>query len=414
MSNRHSIFGGSTATRWLNCPGSVALIATVPPLPESPYAAEGTRAHQLAAHCLENGYHNVFAGGEDAPDDMAAAVQTYLDAVYAEMAKAPDAELYVETTFAFSQVGDGAEVYGSNDAIVYTPSTKRLAVFDYKHGVGVSVDAEDNPQLKFYAAGAYLSNPSWKVREVELVIVQPRARDADEAGAIKRWPLDTVELLGFTGEIDGGVKAAKDVIANYSVSSPLFSETLKTGSWCRWCDAAAICPLKASEALKAMTLHYADITDMSPERLPTTEQLAAAANPQRIADILKGIDILQAWANQVQEFAEAHLLAGTMEIPGWKVVEKIGRRKWIAADDQIAGYLGAVFGLAEDDIRPRKLVTLTEVEKQLKSLKEAKEDIDAFMLKFTIKESSGLTIAPATDRREAVNAAEKSFSGVNL
>jgi hypothetical protein len=37
-----TIVGGSTASRVINCPGSVALVAKMPPRPSSSYADEGT------------------------------------------------------------------------------------------------------------------------------------------------------------------------------------------------------------------------------------------------------------------------------------------------------------------------------------------------------------------------------------
>ena len=42
MTAHSRIVGGSTAKRVMNCPGSVALVATVPPSPPSKYADEGT------------------------------------------------------------------------------------------------------------------------------------------------------------------------------------------------------------------------------------------------------------------------------------------------------------------------------------------------------------------------------------
>jgi hypothetical protein len=401
----HSRFGGSIADRWLNCPGSVALCASVPKLPDSSYAAEGTLAHEYAADALKSDLREMsYYKDHDLPEDMSSGRSVYLDTVYAEMAKAKDAELYVETTFAFAGAGDGKEVYGTNDAIVYSPSIGRLVVFDYKHGVGVSVSADNNAQLKFYAAGAYLANPRWKVREVELVIVQPRARDVDEAGAVKRWPMATIDLINFADEVRAGVIVAK---------SP--SAALQTGSWCRWCDAAAICPAREAEALKALTLAYSTVK-VEPVQLPTPQNLAndKIDGAARIGEIIKGIEVLTTWANQVREFAEAHMLAGTLAIPGWKVVDKIGRRKWTAADREVINYAALVFDLGPDDIAPRKLVTLTDAEKQLKALGVTKAEIEAFMLKFTVKESSGLTIAPEGDRREAVNAAERAYSDVKI
>ena len=48
-----SVVGGSTAKRLINCPGSAALVASVPPAPSSKYADEGTLLHNAIAECLE-------------------------------------------------------------------------------------------------------------------------------------------------------------------------------------------------------------------------------------------------------------------------------------------------------------------------------------------------------------------------
>ena len=47
------IVGGSTAKRVIACPGSVALVDTVPPKPSSSYADEGTLLHDTIATILE-------------------------------------------------------------------------------------------------------------------------------------------------------------------------------------------------------------------------------------------------------------------------------------------------------------------------------------------------------------------------
>ena len=277
----HSKFGGSIASRYLNCAGSVALCDTVPKPPSSKYAAEGTAAHALAEYCLLNGEREADLHVDEAfphgPEfemqrfvvtpEMAAAVQVYLDCVYAELDAAPDAELYVEQKFVFDlSNAEPGEVYGANDALVYTPSTGRLLVYDYKHGAGVSVSVENSAQLKFYAAGAALSKPDWPVSHVELVIVQPRSRDAeDNNGGVKRWIMDPLELIEFPAEIDAAVAAAK---------AP--NPPLKPGSWCRWCPAAAVCPARERDAIQAATLDYAGIGDLSPKMLPEPPTLDVA------------------------------------------------------------------------------------------------------------------------------------------
>ena len=50
---QHSnIVGGSTAKRVINCPGSVALVAKMPPKPSSKFADEGTLLHNVIAEII--------------------------------------------------------------------------------------------------------------------------------------------------------------------------------------------------------------------------------------------------------------------------------------------------------------------------------------------------------------------------
>ena len=51
---QHSnIVGGSTAKRVIACPGSVALVAKMPPKPSSKYADEGTLLHEVIAEIVD-------------------------------------------------------------------------------------------------------------------------------------------------------------------------------------------------------------------------------------------------------------------------------------------------------------------------------------------------------------------------
>lgn len=414
----HSVFGGSSADRWMNCPGSTALCAALPEPPTNKYQAEGTAAHALGEHCLKECMHAWdFIGGEFQFDDhgvtktitvsteMADAVQVYLATVRDEMAKAPDSQLYVEQRFVLPvATAEPGEVFGSNDAMVYSPSLQRLVVFDYKHGAGVSVSAEDSSQLKFYACGAAMSHPEWAVSSVELVIVQPRARDADESDepGVKRWQMDPLELIEFAGEAEAAIKAAKTPAA-----------PLEPGKWCKWCNAAAVCPTREQQALRASGLDYTDVTVITPETLPKPETLDTA----RLGQVLAALDILDQWGGQVRAYVEGLLQQG-VPVPGWKLVDKIGRRRWIEDESKIADYLSIMHGLDLDDIRPRKLVTITEAERQLKSVvadkDERKKALEDLSLAFTLKDSSGLTLVPANDKRPAVDALSRDYGSVNI
>jgi hypothetical protein len=82
----------------------------------------------------------------------------------------------VEEPFDLSWLHEG--MFGSNDFYRYKHETKTLTVYDYKHGRGVIVEAEWNPQLMLYAVGALknisdrLKTPLFDnaVSKVELVV----------------------------------------------------------------------------------------------------------------------------------------------------------------------------------------------------------------------------------------------------
>lgn len=429
MSGVHSRFGGSSADRWLNCPGSTALIATVPPKPDSIYAAEGTAAHELARLCLTRDQHPSLYLGETlegfvVTQEMCDAVTVYLNAVDTEKARTKTAELYVEQGFVLQiDSAEDGEVFGTNDAMVYHPSEGRLVVFDYKHGVGVTVSAEDNAQLKFYAAGAVFSKPDWKLSELILCIVQPRARslallpdDADPMLklGVQKWPMDVLELMEFQGDVNDAIAKSNAVVgppflAHFDDKLGLTSADFVTGSHCKWCDAAPVCPQKEREILRSAQLDFADMTEITTDVLPEPKTFDTA----RLGQILQTGKILNDWLNQIQEYVEALVLAGT-PVEGWKAVEKIGRAKWVAADEDVAGYVDMMFGIDQDSIRPRKLVTIGEFEKLMKAAGATKAQIDDAKLLYTIKESSGLTLAPASDKRPAVNAVAAAFEAVNI
>lgn len=422
----HSTFGGSSADRWMNCAGSTALCATVPPRPSTSYAAEGTAAHALAENALVSNERSVqgWVGEDFTYEDhgetktitvakvMADAVDVYLDAVYEEMVLAPDAELYVEQRFTLDiKTAEPGEVFGSNDALVYIPSLKKLTVFDYKHGFK-EVSAEDNAQLKFYASGAALSHTDWPVAQVDLVIVQPLGKDAEENdGGVKRWTMDTLELLDFVADVEKAIGIAKRELAVTQSGGAHLN--LDPGSWCKWCDAAAICPAREQKALQASTLDFKDITLVTPRSLPEVKDMDVA----RLGQVLSALDMIEAWGKQVRQQV-SDLLDQGVPVPGWKLVDKVGRRKWIDDEEKIAGYLSVMFGVDEDDSRPRKLVTITEAERLIKAKVtdkiERKNALDDVSLAFTLKESSGLTMVPASDKREAVDAVARDFGSVIL
>ena len=410
----HSRFGGSSASRWLNCPGSVALAEQLPPKAGSSYAEEGTFAHALAEMCLGNGdtaadrhlgktvQHPSLDSEKVVTQEMIDAVNVYLDTVWETVDADPNTMLFVEERFELPvPSADEGEVFGTNDAMTFCHSTGRLTVFDYKHGQGVAVSAFENKQLMFYAAGAVASHPEWDVASIELVIVQPRAFQNAYDG-VSRWEMELWQLLDYPAAIEAAVAQAKS-------DAP----TMQAGDHCRWCPAAELCPVREQNFLEAAKLDFATVADVTAKtKLPQVEEM----DPARMSAILEGFDHLAAWVDTIRDRVNSVLMEGG-EVPGWKVVAKQARRRWVDNEEEIAGYLTMVHGLDDDAVRPRKLVTITEAEKQLKAAL-SKDDFatakEGLTLGYTLKEPSGLTIAPESDRRPAVAPNSAEFGTVNL
>jgi hypothetical protein len=413
----HSEFGGSIASRFLNCAGSTALNRMITPMPESGYASEGTLAHELAAHCLKEQVRDTSQFVDmtldaklDSPKftkELCDAVQEYLDFIFGVIDDAPDAEYVVEHAFTIPiKNAEDGEVFGRNDCSIYIPSMKKLIVVDYKHGIGVNVDASDNSQGKFYAVGAAFEDKR-PIAEVEVVIVQPRDwRNAYSETSVRRWTMDTTDLLEFKADLEDAVRNNKAFIGS-TVETMAEDNAFKRGSWCTFCDAAALCPAAEIKFAKELALPNNSIVGVTPTLLPDPESL----DVERLAAILDSGDVLEEWLGQVRQRVEALLLQGTA-VPGWKVVDKQARAKIVGDTKDIVSYVDLLFDMPRKEVVTEKLNTLTELEKTMKSHGATKAQLETFRLKFTTKESSGRTIARVSDRREAVNAIATDFASV--
>jgi hypothetical protein len=411
---KHARFGASKADIWLNCSGALALMASLPPAPPSRYGEEGTRAHTLAEYCLNHGIWDAFEvalnpaehrfdGGptEDEMIGAATAVNVYLDTIASVMATDPGARLYVEKRVVFSNAHPD-DCWGTSDAIIVLPNRKRIVVIDYKHGVGKRVYVVGNVQMLSYALGSVLDPDidTDGVEDVELIVVQPRARDATEDEKVQRWPIKMLDLIDFAHRVDRAVALAK-------AQDPSFV----AGDHCYWCTGKGACRAYAeantaelSAIAPPMTLE--GITQgLVPKAMAVLPEVSSLT-PEQKAKVLAIADGIKAWLDAVHESAFVDLLNG-IAVPGKKLVDKVGRRKWVGDPQTIASYLEVVYGLDPDKVTPRKLASISEVEALLKAalkdpslFKEAKDDLT---VGFMGKESSGLTMVDESDRREAAS-----------
>ena len=397
----HSVLGASGAHRWLACPPSARLgerLLARFGQPESPYAAEGTKAHALGelkirydlwrADKMTAAKHGAMSEAEraayqginvnrykalrkelgDIPEDMENATDTYSDVVLERLEKHEGGQLFLEQRVDYSDWVPGG--FGTADCIIV--SDDLLEVIDYKHGVGVPVAAEDNPQLRLYALGAYRRfAPLYDFKAIRYCIVQPRldsvSREAISTDALLEWAESYVKpraALAYEGK----------------------GEFLP-GEHCRFCPAKTVCAARAAEALKVFDYG-----------LQGSGELSEA----QILDILPRLDAVEEWIKDIRSYTEDRALHGE-RIPGYKLVRgRRPNRSWTDDEEVRAQLLRNGYG--PEQIEETKLMPVAKIEKTLGA--------KAFraLLGGLVKQGEGrLQLVPETDPRPEYNSADAAF-----
>ena len=151
----HAVLSASGSHRWLNCTPSARLELEFENT-GSEAAREGTAAHALCEHKLKRALHmrSRRPASDYDSDEMEECTDAYVDFVMEQYETAKqvceDPVILIEQRLDFScYVPDG---FGTGDCLII--SDDRLHIIDFKYGMGVLVEAEDNPQMKLYALGA--------------------------------------------------------------------------------------------------------------------------------------------------------------------------------------------------------------------------------------------------------------------
>lgn len=383
----HSRYAPSASKRWMNCPGSIALSDRIGRDDGSSfYAAEGTMAHKLLEGLLKGdipptdlprwiGHVEIIDGHEITVDaDMVRHVEEARDFIaYMRESFHFQAEVHVERKLDLSWIAAG--MYGHADAILETP--EELVVIDFKYGAGVSVEAQDNPQLLTYAAGA-IHETDFKGSEITVLILQPRARDGE---TVRRARYDWLQVMGHS-------VALREAVLEAESEAP----RLAAGDWCRWCPASHGCTTYARWCFEptGLVLDPDDMTlggdrPMVPDEM-TDEQIAAA---------LERANEIEHWVKAIRAEAMSRIEGGRA-VPGWKRVEKRAIRKWSLDDNQILNELTRRTNLAPEQFLKSELLSPAQVEKIVG--KKRTDVLDGIVEKV----SSGYTLAPAGDQRPDV------------
>lgn len=146
--SKHAFLSPSGSHRWLNCTPS-AMLESEFPGGSSSAAEEGTAAHEFCEHKLKKALRRRSKRpvSDYDSDEMQEYTDSYVDYVLEQLEVAKqtckDPMVLIEQKVDFSEyVPDG---YGTADCIIVSDNT--LQIIDFKYGLGVLVDAEQNTQL---------------------------------------------------------------------------------------------------------------------------------------------------------------------------------------------------------------------------------------------------------------------------
>lgn len=373
---KHAYLAASASERWLHCPPSAKLCAQEEDQ-GSPYAQQGTDAHELCQHLLEK------ALGRQTRDptedltyydaEMQEAAEGYASFVMEQVAEAKtlcaDPLICVEQTVDFSKwVPHG---FGTADALIVADDL--LYITDFKYGVGclVSADGEDgtgNSQLKCYALGALDTfGDLYSINRIRLSIYQPRRENVDT------FELTKADLL----------KWADDVLAPIAKLAYEGEGEFEAGDHCQFCKVKATCRKRAEYAMELAKYEFAE---------------APTLDPSEIAAILPQIDTLVSWAEDIKTYARDQALIG-VKFPGYKLVEGRSNRKYA---DEAA--VAKVVSEAGYDPYEQKLVGITEMTKRL-----GKKRFEELLSGLVIKPQGKPVLVPKDDDRKELNTAENDF-----
>lgn len=362
----HATLGASNAHRWLVCAGSVEAERDIPNT-TSPFAAEGTEAHELAELALR---HGDAALDTYANSEMAEFVRVYTDYVRQNAVQADVFE--IEQRVSYADWIEGG--FGTADAVIIKGGV--LHVCDLKYGMGVRVDAEENPQGMLYALGAYAENSYLgDIHTAKISIVQPRLDHISE------WEISIPKLLQWAEWAKQRAEATAEPDAPRTAGE----------KQCRFCRAKASCQALLDATQAALMSDFDDLDNMPKANTLTEEQMRKALDAK---------PLIESWLSAIEKIAKSRLEEGEGFV-GYKLVEGRSNRRWIndeTASEELLNLLG------EDDAYTKKLVSPAQAEKLL-GKKRVSEIAD-----LVVKSSGAPTLAPETDKRPAINLTVEDFS----
>lgn len=362
MPGTRAILSPPSSERWINCSPSAKENAGGDT--GSSYAQQGTDAHALCAYKVKKALgHKVCDPTPDLEyydEEMEECATAYCEFIMEQVQEAkqfcPDPQVLVEQRLDFTRWV--AESFGTADCICV--ADWMMTVVDFKYGLGVLVDAENNSQMRMYALGALnLFESLYDIQTVRMIIFQPRRDNISTAEVTKE------ELLRWADEvlIPAAALAAKG------------EGEYRAGKHCQFCKIKATCRKRTEFNLQMAQYDFA-----VPDTLADDE----------ISMILDRADTFIGWVNDVKAYALEQAISGK-QYPGFKVVEGRSNRRYTDTDA-----VAAVVTEAGYDPFERKLMGVTAMTKLLGTKK-----FNSLLGSLIEKPKGKPTLVPESDKRRA-------------
>lgn len=228
---------------------------------------------------------------------------------------------------------------GTPDTSFYAPHLFRLYCFDYKFGHDY-VDAFESWQCVNYVAGLIelVRERYGKTDdeiEVRICVVQPRNYDSD--GPVRWWTVRGSDLRAMWNKLRS---AAERAFAPMPVAT--------TGAHCEHCPGRVHCNANQRQAYRAASLSRQSLPFDLPAQALATELLILQDAERDLAARISGLEAE----------ADARIKRGET-VPGFGMQASVGREKWTAAPDLVAG-MGDALGV---QVRKPALITPEQARK---------------------------------------------------
>lgn len=246
--------------------------------------------------------------------------------------------------------------FGTGDCLIIADNI--LQIIDFKYGLGILVEAENNPQMMCYALGALDTYDGiYDIESAEMTIFQPRREN------VSTYTISKEDLLAWA---EGFLKPTAELAYNGEGE-------FHAGDHYQFCKVKATCRKRAEYNMELAAYDFEQ-----PATLDDTE----------IASILPRIDNLVAWAGDIKEYALQQAMSGT-EYPGFKVVEGRSIRKYT---DENA--IASAVTDARYDPYEKKLLGITAMTSLL-----GKKKFEELLAVFITKPPGKPTLVPESDSK---------------